>query len=93
MGLIGVLSNHDLQGSLGRLVEKLAAVRARGEPRRQVVVCGQQPRRPGWGDVDVIGRGGRRWTPMWLGLGVWGPRLGVPSPACWFYTTATKAGV
>jgi hypothetical protein len=27
MDLIGVLSNHDLQGSLGRLAEKLAAVR------------------------------------------------------------------
>jgi hypothetical protein len=48
LDLIGVLSNHDLQGSLGRLAKKLAAVRTNGEPRRQVVVCRQRPRRPGW---------------------------------------------
>jgi hypothetical protein len=44
----GVLSNHDLQGSLARLVKKLAAVRASGEPRRQAVACRQRPRQPGW---------------------------------------------
>ncbi|MGA8355535.1 MAG: hypothetical protein WB698_15350, partial [Solirubrobacteraceae bacterium] len=48
MDLIGVLSNQDLQGTLARLVKKLAAVRVSGEPRRQVVVCRQRPRRPGW---------------------------------------------
>jgi len=48
MDLIGVLSNHDLQGSLGRLAEKLAAVRASSELRRQAVACRQRPRRPGW---------------------------------------------
>ncbi len=48
MDLIGVLSNQALQGSLGRLVKKLAAVRASGEPRRQPVACRQRPRRPGW---------------------------------------------
>ena len=48
MDLIGVLSNHDLQGSLGRLAGKLAAVRASGGPRRPVVACRQRPRRPGW---------------------------------------------
>ena len=48
MDLIGVLSNHDLQGSLGRVVKKLAAVRASDGPRRAVVACRQRPRRPGW---------------------------------------------
>jgi hypothetical protein len=48
MDLIGVLSNHDLQGSLGRLAGKLATVRASGGPRRQAVGCRQRPRRPGW---------------------------------------------
>jgi hypothetical protein len=48
MDLIGVLSNHDLQGSLGRLTEKLAAVRASGRPRRRAVACRQRSRRPGW---------------------------------------------
>lgn len=48
MGLIGVLSNHALQGSLGRLAGKLTAVRASSGPRRQAVVCRQRPRRPGW---------------------------------------------
>ena len=48
MDLIGVLSNHDLQGSLGRLARKLAAVRASGGPRRRAVACRQRPRRPGW---------------------------------------------
>jgi hypothetical protein len=48
MDLIGVLSNHDLQGSLARLTKKLAAVRADGGPRRQPVACRQRPHRPGW---------------------------------------------
>ncbi len=48
MELVGVLSNHDLQGSLVRLAGKLAAVRASGGPRRQAVACRQRPRRPGW---------------------------------------------
>ncbi len=46
--LTGVLSNHDLQGSLGRLAKKLRAVRAGGEPQRQPTTCRQRPRRPGW---------------------------------------------
>ncbi len=48
MDLTGVLSNHELQGSLGRLAKKLRAVRASGEPRRQAATCRQRPRRPGW---------------------------------------------
>jgi hypothetical protein len=48
MDLIGVLSNHELQGSLRRAAKKLAAVRASGGPRRAVVACRQRPRRPGW---------------------------------------------
>lgn len=48
MDLIGVLSNHDLQGSLARLVKKLAAVRASGDPRQQRMACRQRPRQPGW---------------------------------------------
>jgi hypothetical protein len=48
MDLIGVLSNHDLQGSLGRLAGKLATMRASGGPRRQAVACRQRLRRPGW---------------------------------------------
>lgn len=48
MHLLGVYSNHDLQGSLGRLAKKLAAVRAGGGPRRRPVSCRQRSRRPGW---------------------------------------------
>ena len=48
MDLLGHYSNHDLQGSLGRLAGKLAAVRASGGPQRQPVACRQRPRRPGW---------------------------------------------
>jgi len=48
MEAVEALSNHDLQGSLGRLAEKLAAVWTNGEPRRQAVGCRQRPRRPGW---------------------------------------------
>jgi HB1, ASXL, restriction endonuclease HTH domain len=47
MDLIGVLSNHDLQGPLRRVVKKLAAVRAGNEPRERRS-CRQRPRRPGW---------------------------------------------
>jgi hypothetical protein len=46
--LLGIYSNHDLQGSLSRLAEKLAAVRVSGEPRRQTASRRQRPRRPGW---------------------------------------------
>jgi hypothetical protein len=38
----------DVQASLGRLAEKLAAVRASGGPRRQPVSRRQRSRRPGW---------------------------------------------
>lgn len=48
MHLLDIYSNHDLQGSLGRLAKKLAAVRANGGPRRQPVSRRQRPRRPGW---------------------------------------------
>jgi len=48
MEAVGVLSNHELQGSLARLAKKLADVRASGGSRRQAVVCRQRPRRPGW---------------------------------------------
>lgn len=48
MHLLGLYSNQDLQGSLGRLADKLAAVRADGGPRRQPMSCRQRPRRPGW---------------------------------------------
>jgi hypothetical protein len=48
MDLIGVLSNHELQGSLARLARKLAVPRASGVPRRPPVVCRQRHRRPGW---------------------------------------------
>jgi hypothetical protein len=48
MELVGVLSNRDLQGSLGRLAKKMAALRASGKPRRPAVACRQRPRRPGW---------------------------------------------
>jgi hypothetical protein len=48
MDLTGVLSNHDLQGSLGRLAKKLRAVRVSNEPRRQPTTCRLRPRRPGW---------------------------------------------
>jgi hypothetical protein len=48
MHLLGVYSNHDLQGSLSRLAEKLAAVRASGGPRRLPMSRRQRTRRPGW---------------------------------------------
>jgi hypothetical protein len=48
MEATGVLSNHEIQGSLTRLVKKLAAVRASDEPRRPAVACRQRPHRPGW---------------------------------------------
>jgi hypothetical protein len=48
MHLLGLYSNHDLQGSLGRVAKKLAAVRAGGGRRRRPVSCRQRPRRPGW---------------------------------------------
>ncbi len=48
MDLIGVLSNHELQGSLGRLAGKLAVVRAGSGPRWPAVARRQRPHRPGW---------------------------------------------
>jgi len=48
MHLLGIYSNHDLQGSLGRLAKKLAAVRASTAPSRRSVSCRRRPRRPGW---------------------------------------------
>jgi hypothetical protein len=58
--LSGVLSNQDLKRRLGGVVEKLAAVRTRGEVRERPS-CRQRPRRPGWvvrAVIDVLaGRG------------------------------------
>jgi hypothetical protein len=48
MPLLGIYSNQEVQESLGRLAEKLAAVRASGAPLRQPVSRRQRPRRPGW---------------------------------------------
>jgi Recombinase/Recombinase zinc beta ribbon domain len=64
MDLIGVLSNHDLQGSLGRLTKKLTALRASGETRRQPVACRQRPRRAGWVLKAVVQALGDRAEPM-----------------------------
>ncbi len=64
MDLIGVLSNHDPQGSLGRLAKKLRAVRASGEPRRQAATCRQRPRRPGWVLTAVVRVLADRGEPM-----------------------------
>jgi hypothetical protein len=64
MDLIGVLSNQNLQGSLARLVKKLAALRASGEPRRQPVACRQRPRRPGWVLTAVVRVLADRGEPM-----------------------------
>jgi hypothetical protein len=60
MDLIGVLSNHDLQGSLARLAGKLAAVRTSGAQPRVVASQRLRCRRPGW-VVDTLVRvlGGR----------------------------------
>jgi site-specific DNA recombinase len=46
--LIGVLSNHDLQGSLGRLAGKLAALRAGDVPVRPNVARPSRRHRHGW---------------------------------------------
>lgn len=48
MELLGAYSNQELQGSLERLVKKLATVRANGGPHRRPVSRRQRPRRPGW---------------------------------------------
>jgi hypothetical protein len=48
MDLLGHYSNHELQGSLGRLAKKLAAVQASGGPRRRPESRRQRSRRPGW---------------------------------------------
>jgi hypothetical protein len=47
MEAAGVLSNHDLQERLRRVVKKLAALRA-SEDVRESRSCRQRPRRPGW---------------------------------------------
>lgn len=51
--LAGVLSNQDLQGSLRRVVRKLADVRANGRVRERRS-CRQRPRRPGWVSKAVL---------------------------------------
>ena len=49
MDLTGALSNHDLQGSLARLAEELASVRAGGAQRRWWRASGfDRDDRAGW---------------------------------------------
>jgi hypothetical protein len=43
-----VLSNHELQGSLGRLAEKLARLRTSDAPPRAITSQRSRARRPGW---------------------------------------------
>lgn len=64
MGLIGVLSNHDLQGSLVYLTKKLAAVRTSDEPRRRPAACRRGPHRHGWVLNAVVQVLGDRAEPM-----------------------------
>jgi hypothetical protein len=64
MDLIGVLSNHDLQGSLGRVAEKLATVRAGGTPLRVVPGQRRRTRRPGWVIDALVQVLGGRGEPM-----------------------------
>jgi len=64
MDLTGVLSNHDLQGSLARLAEKLAAVRTSGRPPRVVPSQRRRTRRPGWVVDALVQILGGRGEPM-----------------------------
>lgn len=52
--LVGALGNQETRSGLARLVKKLAAVRASGEPRQQPVACRQRSRRPGWVLAAVV---------------------------------------
>jgi hypothetical protein len=52
--LVGALGTQETQSRLARLVKKLAAVRASGEPRRQAVAIRQRSRRPGWVLAAVV---------------------------------------
>jgi hypothetical protein len=65
MDLIGVLSNHDLQRSLARLTEKLAAVRANGALPRVVPSQRRRSRRPGRVVGALVQVLGGRGEPMW----------------------------
>jgi hypothetical protein len=62
--LLGIYSNQELRGSLGRLAKKLAAVRASGGPRRQPVSRRQRPRRPGWVLAAIVQVLADRGEPM-----------------------------
>ena len=64
MDLIGVLSNQDLQRSLARLTEKLAAVRANGALPRVVPSQRRRSRRPGWVVGALVQVLGGRGEPM-----------------------------
>jgi len=64
MDLTGVLSNHELQGSLGRLTEKLAAVQASGAQPRVVPSQRLRSRRPGWVVDALVQVLGGRGEPM-----------------------------
>jgi len=64
MHLLGIYSNQDLQGSLSRLAEKLAAVRASGGPPRWPVSRRQRPRRPGWVIEAIVQVLANRRVPM-----------------------------
>jgi len=48
MQATGVLSNHDLQGSLGHLAKRLARLRASDTPPRAITSRRRRARRPGW---------------------------------------------
>jgi hypothetical protein len=64
MDLIGVLSNHDLRGSLARLTEKMAVVRASGVQPRVVPSQRLRCRRPGWVVDALVQILGSRGGPM-----------------------------
>ena len=60
----GVLSNHDLQGRLRRVVKKLAALRASGDVREESRSCRERPRRPGWVVKAIVNVLADRGEPM-----------------------------
>ena len=49
-----VISNHELQGSLGRLAEKLARLRTSDAPPRAITSQRHRARRPGWVQDAVV---------------------------------------
>lgn len=63
MEAAGVLSNHDLQERLRRLIKKLAALRSKGEVQERRS-CRERPRRPGWVVKAVVNVLTNREEPM-----------------------------